>query len=100
MKKTLVTDNGKTTWFMDGVKTVIVKLYNKSKYEANSKKVAEVEYEIVGFGIYNGSDIDSDEYDDIVNNDMVDEYDEYLRLWLSHNDSATFRNSHVSMFLK
>lgn len=100
MKNTLVVDNGKTTWFMDGAKTVIVKLYDKSKYEADSKKVTEVECKICGFGIYNGSDIDTDEYEDIVNNDMVDEYDEYLRLWINHNESMTFRNSNVDMFLK
>lgn len=100
MTKTLVTDNGKTTWFTDGIKKVVVKVYDGCKYNPDSKKIAEIEYEITGFGIYNGSDIDADEYDDIVNNDMVDEYDEYLKIWMSDDDTATFRNSNVEMFLR
>lgn len=101
MKNTLVEDNGKTTWFLDGRKTVIVKVYDGCKYDPESKKIAEVEYEISGFGLYNGSDFSNEAYKEMEDEDMIDEYDEYLKLWFGHRiDSATFRNSHVDMFMK
>lgn len=101
MKNTLVVDNGKTTYFLDGMKKVIVKVYDGCKYDPESKVTATVEYEIEGYGIYNGLDFSEENYQDIVNNDMVDEYDEYLMLRFWHDeDSATFRNSHVDMFMK
>lgn len=100
MKNTLV--ENKTTWFLDGKKTVVVKIYDRCKYDAESKKIAEVEYEIDGYAIYNGEDYSEEDYQDIVNNDMVDEYDEYLTLWTGGHRAgrSTFRNSHVDMFLK
>lgn len=100
MKKTLVVDNGKTQYFLDGAKKIVIKVYDGCKYEKGSEKIAEVEYEIVGFGIYNGADFSEEEYADILNNEMEDKYDEYLRLWLRNDETATFRNSNVDMFLR
>ena len=100
MTKTLV--ENKTTWFLDGKKAVIVRVYDGCKYDAKSKVIAETEYEINGYAVYNGSDFSEEDYADILNNDMVDEYDEYLALWTNgyRVDRSTYRNSHVDMFMK
>ena len=65
---------------------VEVKIYDGCKYEASSKKIAEVEYEIKGFEIVNGKDLDGSW-------DCIDDYDEYLVLKLADGQEATFRNS-------
>lgn len=100
MTRTTTTDNGKTTWY-DEKTAVLVKVYDGCKYDPESKVVCEAEYEISGYGIYNGEDFSKKAYDELKASDMVDEYDEYLKLWFGYREeSATFRNSHVDMFLK
>lgn len=80
-----------------------IKFYSKIKYVEDSEKIWEEEYDIVRFGVFNLKDFDHDDKMDIINNDMVDEYDEYLKIWISDNgngsETLTFRNSHVDMFV-
>lgn len=81
---------------------VLVKVYDGCKYDAASKKIGEVEYDIIRWGIFNLKDFNEDDRADIINNDMLDENDEYLRLWTKddqwESEPTTFRNSHVDMF--
>ena len=74
---------------------VLVKIYDRCKYEKGSKKIAEVEYEIVDFEIVSG------QVADLISGlaeDELDEYSEYLVLKFEDGDTATFRNSHVDLF--
>lgn len=73
---------------------VKIKLYDLPKYDAESKKVAEVEYK--GIKSYEVKIIPDEEM--LATYDMVDEYSEYLILTLADGDTATFRNSHTEMF--
>lgn len=77
---------------------VLVKVYDGCKYDPASKKIGEVEYDIIRWGIFNLADFNEDDRADIINNDMLDENDEYLRIWEKDEESSTFRNSHVDMF--
>lgn len=77
--------------------SVIVKIYDGVKYEATSKKVAEVKYNnIRGYEVATG-----DRATDIgleTDENSRDEYNEYLIIRLENGDIATFCNSHVDMF--
>lgn len=75
---------------------VKVEVYDGVKYNADSKKVAEVEYQIEGFEVVTGErateiGMETDE-------NSRDEYNEYLVLNLGKAETATFCNSHVDMF--
>ena len=74
---------------------VKVKVYDRIKYDEKSKKVAEASYEIEGFEILNGEQIDIESF----GND-IDEHDEYLVLHLADGNTSTFRNSYVDMFVE
>lgn len=86
-----------------GRANVKIKVYDRCKYDAESQKLTEIEYKIVRWGIFNLKDFDHDEKMDIINNDMLDEHDEYLRIWTADDgygsEHSTFRNSHVDMFI-
>lgn len=86
-----------------GTAKVMVKVYDRCKYDADSKKIGETEYNIVRWGIFNLADFSEADREDIIKNDMLDENDEYLRIWTAddgfNSDSATYRNSHVDMFM-
>lgn len=86
-----------------GTASIKVKVYDRCKYDAESQKIAEIEYKIVRWGIFNLKDFDHDEKMDIINNDMLDEYDEYLKIWTADDgngsEHSTFRNSHVDLFI-
>lgn len=73
---------------------VKVKLYDLPKYDAESKKIAEVEYKDVKS--YEVKTISEEEIS--ASYDMVDEYNEYLILTFANGETATFRNSHTDMF--
>lgn len=77
---------------------VMIKVYDGRKYDTASKKIGEVEYDIIRWGIFNLADFNEDDRADIINNDMLDENDEYLRIWEKDDESSTYRNSHVDMF--
>ena len=74
---------------------LIVKVYNMSKYEAESVKVAETEYKNVSR--YEVVEIaDNQVYE--MGYDETDEYGEYLILTHENGETSTFRNSHVDLF--
>ena len=76
---------------------VKIKIYNGLKYNANSEKVAEVEYnDIRGYEVLSGEEateigLETDE-------NSRDEYNEYLIITLKNGETTTFCNSHVDMF--
>lgn len=76
---------------------VKVKLYNGAKYDRNSEKVAEVEYNnIKGYEVVTGEiatkiGLETDK-------NSRDEYNEYLIITLENGEKSTFCNSHVDMF--
>lgn len=74
---------------------VIVKVYDEVKYNMNSKKVAEVEYDIEGYKVIcGGKEAEEIEKD----TDCEDDFHEYLILDLGNGEESTFRNSYVEMF--
>lgn len=72
---------------------VKVRVYDGMKYNENSKKMAEVEYNVTGFEV---KEIPATEILKVF--DETDEYNEYLILTLANGETATFRNSHVDLF--
>lgn len=72
---------------------VTVKVYNGIKYEENSEKIAEINYNVKGFEV---KEIPADEI--LKEFDETDEYNEYLILTMEDGETATFRNSHVDLF--
>lgn len=81
---------------------VIVVVYDGCKYDAESQKIGETEYDIIRWGVFNLADFNEDDRADIINNNLLDENDEYLRIWTKDDrweaEPATYRNSHVDMF--
>lgn len=75
---------------------VSVKVYDKVKYEKDSKKLAELEYNISSYEV---KEIPDREIYDL-GFDEVDKYGEYLILTLKDGEKSTFRNSLVDLFLK
>ena len=75
---------------------VKVKVYDGVKYNADSEKVAEVEYQIKGYEVVTGSR--ATEIGFSTDENSRDEYNEYLVLELENGETATFCNSHVDMF--
>lgn len=74
---------------------VKVKVYNESKYNKESKKVAEVEYlNIKGYEVRKIEDNEIFE----MGFDETDDFQEYLIITLENGETATFRNSLVDMF--
>ena len=76
---------------------VKVKVYSGVKYNANSKEVAEVEYNnIRGYEVVTGKRAtDIGLWTDV---NSRDEYNEYLIITLEDGETATFRNSHVDLY--
>ena len=72
---------------------VKVKVYDGIKYNENSKKMSEVEYNVTGFEV---KEIPATEILKVF--DETDEYNEYLILTLANGETSTFRNSHVDLF--
>lgn len=77
---------------------VYVKIYNGVKYDVNSKKVAEVSYnDVKDFKVITGNEalkigMETDE-------NSRDEYNEYLVITFNNNETSTFCNSHVDLFI-
>ena len=76
---------------------VEVKIYNGVKYNKESEKVAEVEYNnIRGYAVVTGEEatrigLETDE-------NSRDKYNEYLVITLENGEKSTFCNSNVDMF--
>lgn len=75
---------------------VKVIFYDSVKYQKESYKVGEIEYEIDGFKVVGGTE--ADEIEKNLSADSLDEFKEYLVLKLQNGQYATFRNSYVDMF--
>ena len=75
---------------------VKVKIYNKSKYEKDSVKVAEIFYIIKDFEVVTGEK--AKEIEKETDGNSLDEFNEYLVLTLENGETSTFCNSHVDMF--
>ena len=76
---------------------VKVKVYNGVKYNLNTEKVAEVEYNnIRGYEVVTGER--ATEIGNMTDAASRDEYNEYLVITLNDGDTATFRNSYVDLF--
>lgn len=73
---------------------IFVKVYDKSKYDAESKKIAECTYDISKMEVVTMTD------NEIYNLgfDDVDEHGEYLVLTFDNGETSTFRNSRVDVF--
>lgn len=73
---------------------ILVKVYDGSKYDPTSEKVAETRYnDVVSLDVKHISD------DEILKVfDEVDEYGEYVILTFADGTTSTFRNSHVNIF--
>lgn len=73
---------------------VKVQIYDRIKYDENSEKIAEVEYnDIIGYEV---REIPATEILKVY--DETDEYNEYLIITLANGETATFRNSYVDLF--
>lgn len=72
-----------------------VKVYDGSKYEASSNKVAETEY----YGVKSAKIVEfSDEEIYAMGFDEVDPYGEYFILEHDNGETSTFRNSFIDAF--
>lgn len=69
-----------------------VKLYDRCKYDKESKKVGELLYDIICFKVEYREDVETGDK-------TKDDYDEYLILYLSNGETATFYNSYVDLFI-
>ena len=72
---------------------VEVRVYDMVKYNAESKEVARVTYEVESYEV---KEIPKTEI--LKEFDETDDYDEYLILTLKDGETATFRNSYCDMF--
>lgn len=68
------------------------------KYEARLEDEKSVKYTgVKAWSIVDGED--AEEIESMTDASGVDEYHEYLVLHFANGETATFRNSHVSMFI-
>ena len=99
MKKTYT-----RTLFIENLEDVKVRLfiYDGCKYTAKSVEDLGEETEVIYNGIKAWDVIEGGEEAEEIESDadIVDEFHEYLVLHLLDGNTATFRNSHVDMFLR
>lgn len=83
--------------------TVRIYLYEGCKYTAKFAEDLGEEKEITYTGLKNWSIVDGEDATEIENHtdgSCIDEYHEYLVLRFVDGSEATFRNSHVDMFIR
>ena len=79
--------------------TVVLRIYGNTKYEAADEQGKEVTYKNVrAWSIVDGAD--AKELEAETDGSCIDEYGEYLVLEFADGDTATFRNSHVDMWVR
>lgn len=72
-------------------------VYDKCKYEKDSKEIWEGKYtDVEKFEV---KEISQDEILKETDGSCVDDYNEYLILYLGNGETATFRNSYVDIFM-
>ena len=77
---------------------VIIYVYDSCKYDGDAERIAEVEYTgLESWTIVEG-DKEAEEIE--AHTDCEDEYHEYLILNFANGETSTFRNSHVTMFIR
>ena len=92
------------TWTMSNEKlqkaTVRIFVYNADKYTGNVTEETEVKYTgLTAWDIIEGGK-EAEEIESDTDESGVDEHHEYLVLHFNDGTQATFRNSHVDMFLR
>lgn len=75
---------------------VTVEVYDGVKYRTDSRKVADVEYQVEGYEVATGDR--ATEIGLTTDENSRDEYNEYLILNLEGGETVTFCNSHVDLF--
>ena len=83
--------------------TVTIYLYEGCKLTAKSAEDLGEEKEITYTGLKNWSIVDGEDATEIENytdGSCIDEYHEYLVLRFVDGSEATFRNTHVDMFIR
>lgn len=79
--------------------TIEVKVLSGCKYNESVETVKTVEYKgIISWDIIEGGE-EAEEIESMTDESWEDEYHEYLVLNFKNGDTATFRNSHVDMFI-
>ena len=82
-------------------KKVELFIYDECKYEADENvNEIRVEYDFVtGFEVIEGG-AEAEKIEAETDGSCIDDYHEYLVLFFEDGETATFRNSHVDMFLR
>ena len=72
-------------------------VYDKCKYEKDSKEFKRVEYtDVEKFEV---KEISESEISKETDGSCIDDYNEYLILYLSNGETSTFRNSYIDVFM-
>ncbi len=95
MKKTYT----RTMMHADLTKTTVeIEVHEALKWEATEEDGKVVTYNgIKAWSIVSGED--AAEIESMTDASGIDEYHEYLVLYFTNGETATFRNSHVDMFI-
>ena len=89
------------TLFVEDLTKATFKLYITEEPKWIAKEEQEVKYTgVKSWTIITGEDATVLEEDYIGDSEMFDELHEYLILNFENGDTATFRNSHVDMFIR
>lgn len=79
--------------------TVVLNVFNETKYMANADEKIEVKYKgVKAWSVISGGK-EAEAIESIVDADGIDENHEYLVLHFEDGTTSTFRNSHVDMFI-
>ena len=83
---------------MSSMMNVKLKIYDGCKYTNICNKVKEVLYtNIKGFEVVTGKR--AEQISSETDASSIDPYNEYLIVYLEDDSTATFRNSHVDLFI-
>lgn len=75
---------------------VYLKIYNRPKYNAEAEVINKIDYDIKDFKIIH--EADNKDIRANYTDEELDINDEYLELYLTNGETATFRNSYVDLF--